>query len=303
MKLKVNCTLSIDWEGHSLIDANINAMDSFNRKFPYIPKVQFINPAYYFTIEHRDHLEITKTIHSAIGERDELGLHIHPWREFIDAVGIQFRDRPSYLHGGKTQEFAGLIGGDIPLTSYDESEIEKIISFSMDVLSKEGFDEIKYYRGGGWISGPKVYRVLMKNSVFCECSPVPEELVARLYPDTLLQSLARDNWPQVNIHSLPSDIESGKMRQYPNNLCLADYVDSSSALSLFKKIVARALDEGISEIYIHYGWHQESAMVSLKTKSPIPTSYLKSVEEFLNSVQLECESQGYELNFPVLSTL
>lgn len=85
---------------------------------------------------------------------------------------------------GRKFPFAGLPGGDIPITTYTEKELEQLMGEGLKLLHKAGFSPIKYFRGGGWVSGEKVFRNLLKFGIKNDSSPVPYKFVSRLHPDT-----------------------------------------------------------------------------------------------------------------------
>lgn len=46
---KITIYMTVDWEGVSLEQENIEAMQMFRKKFPHIPMLQLLNPAYFTT--------------------------------------------------------------------------------------------------------------------------------------------------------------------------------------------------------------------------------------------------------------
>lgn len=305
MKSKVQFVLSVDWEGNSLLPENLQAMRQFAHDFPQIPVVHFINPAYFANLEAVYSFEETaERIRSGLGEGHELGLHIHPWEKFVKHCGIVFRDEPSYMNGGKTVPFAGLPGGDIPITAYTEKELEQLMGEGLKLLHKAGFSPIKYFRGGGWVSGEKVFRNLLKFGIKNDSSPVPYKFVSRLYPDTPLEKLAAHTWSHIGSHSGPYRQRVGEdfINIYPDNICLADYLDEEQSFEIFQTLIKEAREQRRGFVYFHYGWHQETAVRAVRNvdEAPRETRYLLRVRKTLEQISSYCEQQKIDLLFPRL---
>lgn len=302
MKIKVKFVLSIDWEGNSLLKDNLKAMNEFNKKYPHIPKVHFLNPAYYTNLSQEfSKSELTKWIRYAIGENDELGLHIHPWKSFVKASRVQYKNSPSYISGHDSIALGDFLGGDIPLTAYNETEMRKLIQSGLKILKENGFEQIKYFRGGGWVSSPKVWEILANEGIFYESSAVCPKFIAHRYPDTMLEVLAKTSWPFITQSSIPYKL-TNNLTEFPNNYCLADYLSADEAFELLQNDLSRPQEKSY---YLHYGWHQETAYKTIPFTTPTEekfryTHYLFQVEELIKKVEEFCAKRGYQLSYPKL---
>lgn len=284
--MKVNCVLSIDWEGNTLLDENIQAMQNFSKKYPQVQKVQFLNAAYVFNLSDQfSREEISSAIRRALGPNDEFGLHIHPWQKLVESAGVTYRNQPSYKDGGPSRPLNGLYGGDVPLTAYERDELAQLIDFSLETLKDLGFEGIRYFRGGGWVSSSEIFQLLYERGISYDSSAVPSYMLSALYPNTPLQRLAEQNWSGVTIHSDPYRTEP--VWQCPNNVGLADYIDQDEAFEIFKKIVEKENEKETG--YFHYGWHQETCR------------YLPRVDKALELITDHCQKEKIELSFPKLS--
>lgn len=255
---KVYIQLSVDWEGDTLRESNLQAMKKFNETFPDFPVIHFLNAAYYTKKNFPPHKEITQQIRSVLKENDELGLHIHAWENLIKASDVKFKNGPSFWNTPSSLGRNGELGDDVPINLYSENEIFKIIQTSLKILKKHGFINIKSFRGGGWMSGPKVHRALKRSGIFIDSSAVPPGLVERLYPNTLLSKINQRQWPQVSIYSKP--YQNKAITQFPNNAGLADYLTEEDFFKIYLQNLKKTQENNDSEVYLHFGWHQESAV-------------------------------------------
>lgn len=263
-KPRVYLTLSVDWEGDTLQEQNLKRMISFAQKYPEIPIVHFLNAAYYTKKRAGSDDEISAMMASVLKSNDEIGIHIHPWKRFVEAAGVAFRQGPTYFNLPISPGRNGENGDDVPLNSYTTDEIKKLVRFSIDKLNEQGFANINSFRAGGWMSGPKVFEALMAEGVGIDSSAVPVKFVGQLYPDTGLYRLNKQLWHNVTDTSSPYRIntESGKLLQFPNNSGLADYVDENGFFDVYLKNLEHA-HKTKKPVYLHFGFHQETAHLYL----------------------------------------
>lgn len=255
--VKVYFMLSVDWEGDTLRSSNLKAMQEFNKKFPQYPVIHFLNAAYYTKSWANSDKTITQKIKSVIKPIDELGLHIHSWKNFVEAAGVKFRHGPSFWNSAHSIARNGEPGDDVPINEYSVEEIRKMIRYSIQKLKEQGFKHLRSFRGGGWMSGSKVQEALKAEGLKIDSSAVPVELVEKLYPDTLLAQINKKQWKGISSLSQPF-IQANRTLQFPNNMGLADYVDEQEFRRQFAKV--RTAAGHAKEIYLHFGWHQESAV-------------------------------------------
>ena len=75
-----------------------------------------------------------------VRQGDEVGLYVQPFKHFIDAAGVKYRDEPSYWGVPAGAAEAGLDrGGDLAITAYGSQEIAQLIKFQLSKLDQLGF--------------------------------------------------------------------------------------------------------------------------------------------------------------------
>jgi hypothetical protein len=300
--IRVHLQLSVDWEGDTLRPRNLKAMQRFNRIFPNYPVIHFLNAAYYTKSNFLPAAEITRRVRSVLKTHDELGLHIHSWENLVRAAGVIFRPGPSFWAQSESLGRGGEKGDDVPLNEYTAEEIFKIVRFSLELLESHGFTDIQSFRGGGWMSGPKVFEALIKAGILIDSSAVPPELVENLYPKSRLAELNRAQWSHIDVLSRPH-VQAGtksQLIQFPNNAGLADYVTAQEFFDTYLKLVTQARRQGRSEVYLHFGWHQESAVEYFEHQEEggqklLEEHFLRRVEEGLRKIERHARQYGIEI--------
>jgi hypothetical protein len=265
----INIVFSVDWEGRDLDEKNLEAMKSFRKDFPHIPLLQFLNAAY-FTKEVVNKEETKNLIESVLQPIDEIGLHIHGWKSQFEICGVEFRNSPSFNNGGEIT--AGEndldIGHDIPISEYTTEELIKVIKQSKEIYKKNGWGVPVNFRCGGWISKPHVLKALELEEFIGDYSAVP------LWKD---------------ITPLTQPFMMGKILEWPNNGCLADYVTGEEMLQTFKMNWEEFQKSEKNEWYVSFGFHQETA-----------DKFLMRIREAINLIEHFCREEKIPLNYPAL---
>ncbi len=276
-------SVSIDYEGDYIQERNIQAIRDFQRKFPHIRLIHFLNAAS-FTAAGADIDRTVELLQSVIRPGfDELGLHIHPRKSLIRASGVSFRSvptylgdaDPSYIRLAQDQQLKpwqgplpqtspskgtfGEAGDDVPLWAYTEAEQRKVIRKSLQLLATHGFTGIKSFRAGGWSASPATWRALVKEGIFIDSSAVPPEIISKLYGQSYLMHFNQQIWKGTHKASQPYRIDLGaaEILQFPNNGGLADYQSPQDFFQSFQLTLAQ--NPLAKKVALHIGFHLESA--------------------------------------------
>ncbi len=258
----IQIVISVDWEGDFLDPANLRAIQKFRADYPWIKIVHFLNAAY-FTKANANAQDIQRQIRSVLRQGDEIGLHIHGQRSLITAAGVTFRAEPSYLPPSTEKVLSSWdLGHDVALTAYTTEELRKIIRTSLDILKLNGFGGISIFRAGGWLAGPNVLEALAREGLRQDSSAVPLELM-QMSIDGF--PMLKDLWGQVTPITPAYDISTpaGTITEQPNTAGMADHVSGFQAFRILRRQVAAAEAGRLSEVRLHYGFHQETAAVYL----------------------------------------
>ncbi|MFA6434041.1 MAG: hypothetical protein WCW52_05040 [Elusimicrobiales bacterium] len=290
----VNLVISVDWEGDALTPGNLKAVKQFRAKNPDIKIVHFLNAAY-FTKPGARAGTVAAAMRSVLKEGDQLGLHLHGWESLFTQTGAPYRDSPSFWYengSGSAATDGADRGWDIMISAYTVDELRSVLRYSLGVLRKNGFDGIKAFRAGGWTAAPNVLEALELEGFKQESSAVTVPLIEREAGDRPIYPYLSQLWPDINIRSLPYTISAGAghLTEFPDTFALADYVTGAEAAGLYKRLAASKT--GQKELYVHYGFHIETAAL-----------YLDRVQEAVSGIKAQAAASGRNLRSVVFDDL
>lgn len=257
----VQIVVSVDWEGRNLDPANLRAMSEFRAAMPGVRIVQFLNAAY-FTKPGANSAETEAQIRTTLRPSDELGLHIHGWKRLFEASGVKFRATPNFWG---TNELSGDCtfdcGHEVPISAYDEAELEKVIRFSILTLEGNGLGHARSFRAGGWMAKDNVRQALVANGIAWDSSAVPTAYLAGELQGLPVLDWLGDLWRGTTATSQPYTIATpaGALKEVPDNGALADYVTADEMVDVFQQAKARYLKNKTQPQVVSIGFHQETA--------------------------------------------
>lgn len=268
---KIVIYMTVDWEGVSLEQENIEAMQQFRKKFSYIPMLQLLNPAY-FVREGVNVQTIATTIRSTFLPSDKHGLHVHAWKSLVNHCGVPYQSDFSYADASEACE-TGDCGYTVSLEfAYSQAELTQLIACSSEILVKHGFARPKHFRAGGWQLGEKLSIALQKNGFIWDSSRTDANLLtSRWHAESGLVKMVS----QLHAGSTPLDQPyaiSSTLTEFPNNASLADYTSAKQLVEMFKSLIANRKDVMV------LGFHQETAadfLVNLEIAIPQMEAFAK----------------------------
>lgn len=250
---RMNIYMTVDWEGRSLDEDNIEAMIAFRKRFPHIPILQLVNPAY-FVRGHHDNTWLTKVIKSTFLTTDTVGLHVHAWKSLTQYCHVPFQYSHSFAdtdENCKTEDCGYTISLE---NAYSQTDLTQLIACSNQVLVKNGFNKSVHFRAGGWQLGPKLISALEADGFTWDSSVIDADLLTTRWHEgsgmvTMLRKLHPDATPLDQPYAL-----SPQLMEYPNNAALADYTNAKQIVRLFKDLV------NANQQVMVLGFHQETAV-------------------------------------------
>jgi len=260
--------VSVDWEGRSLLQENLQLIAAFRRKHPDVPMQHFLNAAYY-TRADMDAVQTTEAIQQALAPMDDHGLHIHAWHSLLFAAGVTGRSSPKFcesiaadlMSADDWGFYPSEPGYDVPLECFEANELDKIIRTSVAILTAQGFPRPVCFRAGGWMAGEKVRSALARNGFMLDCSAVDPRLAIRRFGDIPLCRWLSELWPTVTETTQPHPLvtSSGELWQAPNNAGLVDYTSLDELIAIFQSNVTHWWREPDRHCFFSTGFHQETA--------------------------------------------
>ncbi len=271
--------VTVDWEGWSLDDENIEAMQAFRKKYPHIPILQFLNPVY-FLRSNVDAAATTKKIHSTLLPFDEQGLHIHAWKSLIERCNVPYKSEPSFADVVERCD-GGECGYSVSLEyAYSQPELTKLVACSADLMVQQGFKRPKSFRAGGWQLGPKLASALQANGFIFDSSRIDAQLLTTKWGEKsgivqMVKALHADS----TILDQPFVLLEG-LTEYPNNAGLADYTSTEQLVEIFRSLIAS------KKSVMVLGFHQETAF-----------NYLGRLEQAIPLMEKEADAAGVKLKW------
>jgi hypothetical protein len=276
-KPTIKIIVTVDWEGWSLDDENIEAMQIFRRQYPHIPMMQLLNPVYLLRSGTDVVLEAEK-IRSTFLPSDSMGLHVHGWKSLIDACDVPYQNSPSFAAQNEVCE-AGDCGYTVSLEyAYSAQDLTKLIACSASLLVEQGFARPRYFRAGGWQLGPKLASALEANQFVFDSSRTDANLLTTKWAENSgLVQMVNALHPQASVLDEPYQLTASVM-EYPNNGSLADYTDTQQLVTIFKTLLAH------NKRVLVLGFHQETAF-----------SYLKHLQDAIPLFEEIAHEQGISI--------
>lgn len=268
--------VTVDWEGLSLDDENIDAMRDFRQRHPEIPILHFLNPVY----ELRLGKPVLEKVRDTLLPADVHGLHIHPWKSLITYCGLPYHDKPAFAEPddacvGQSCGYAVSLEH-----AYSQAELSQLVKCSSDLLVAQGFDRPTSFRAGGWQQGPKLAAALRENGFTWDSSRTDAHF---LMPRWGTHSRLVELIDQLHNGSTPLDqpyeLLPGLM-ELPNNASLADYTSTQKIVDVFRELVRHG------KTVMVLGFHQETAF-----------NYLHRLEAAIPLLTQEAAAAGVTLEW------
>jgi hypothetical protein len=237
--------VSNDWDDPDSPDANLARQQALHDNHAELKITHFFGP-YTFTdptvtAERATYLvDLVKNLRDTYD--DEVGLHIHPWCNFVTAAGVTCRTTPSfaYANGDTT-------GYTIVLSEYTEEEMGTMLAKADELFVANGLGKPTTFRAGGWTSQLHTLKALYAAGHVVDASGCNwRRLVAwQNRPGATIYQWNQENWTTIDDLSQPyypntTDILSSDPPQVgileaPDNGILADYATTTEMIEIFQK--------------------------------------------------------------------
>ena len=276
---KIAIYVTVDWEGVSLEQENIETMQAFRKKFPHIPMLQLLKPVY-FLRDHPNNIVLSNIIKSTFLASDTHGLHVHAWKSLVTYCGIPYQNSHSFADTNEACETADC-GYTVSLEyAYSQKELTKLIACSSNVLVENGFASPKHFRAGGWQLGPKLMAALQANGFIWDSSVTDANLLTtRWHDESGMVKMLRQLHPNSTPLDQPYAVSSYIM-EYPNNASLADYTSTKQIVSMFKQLLVAKKNVMV------LGFHQETA-----------TNHLNRLENAIPQMEAIAKEHGVAIDW------
>lgn len=234
--------VSNDWDNSDHSDNSLSLQEQLHKQHPSLCMTHFVGP-YTFTDPEVSANRASTLVNWVKGMEltygDEIGLHIHPWRNFVETTAVKFRSSPSfaYYEGDST-------GYTVNTSAYTEDEYSVLLQKALSLFAKHGLGRPVTFRAGGWTSEIHTLRALEANGFFADASGANWRWLTD-WTDAPLYPWCTNHWSTINNTSQPyfpstTDIlQTGdpalSILEVPDNGILADYITGNQMFSVFKE--------------------------------------------------------------------
>ncbi|MBA3819560.1 MAG: hypothetical protein H0X17_11755 [Deltaproteobacteria bacterium] len=237
--------VSNDWDDPDNGDAMLERQERLHARHPDLLLTHFVGP-YTFTDPTMTTARKQRLVDWVTNLRDtqgdEIGLHVHPYCNFVRTAGVTCRTAPSfaYANGDTT-------GYTVILASYTQPELEKIFARAATLFEENGLGRPTSFRAGGWTASVEVLSALataghVADTSACNWARLEEwknNAGASLYPWN------QEQWSSIDETSQPyypstTDIQADAaphlpILEVPDNGLLVDYVTSAEMIEMLDK--------------------------------------------------------------------
>lgn len=175
---------------------------------------------------------------------DEVGLHIHPYCNFVTAAGVKCRTVPNF--GAKTASAdttEDATGYRIVLAAYSSDELSAMLKKADALFVQYGLAKPTSFRAGGWTSETNVLQALSDDGFVTDASGCNWARLQSSWGGYLLADWNKTHWASINDTSQPyfpsqaSLLSDAAPRfrtlEVPDNGILVDYITGTEMVRVF----------------------------------------------------------------------
>jgi hypothetical protein len=263
-------------------------IDKLRADHPSLVMTQFFGPYVLTdptTTQARKDVNVAwiKKQHDMFG--DEIGVHIHPWCNFVQTVLSQCRATPSSVdpQGDAT-------GYTTIFAAYTVDEQTQLLQGASDLLEANGLGRPTSFRAGGWTADLGTIQAVQAAGYTVESSALPASTIQQAWAGYVLASWNAANWAGITETSQPyfpsttnlvSDTPGPDMLvlEVPDNGCLVDYMTSAQMIDVLNQNWPTSHVALATPTVFQVGFHPPDFM-----DDPPPYDFLARMEGALDEV-------------------
>jgi hypothetical protein len=167
---------------------------------------------------------------------DEIGLHIHPWCNFVEDAGVTCVTDQSTVNADGNDP----TGYTINLSAYGKEPLETLLQHAFDLFNARGLGTPKSFRAGGWTADLNTFLALADKGFVADSSALNWARIEE-WQGHELYTWTMEHWAPINDTSQPymtsrTDVLSlGDlgMLEVPDNGVMIDYVSTEEMTGIF----------------------------------------------------------------------
>ncbi len=232
-----------DWDVSYKEDSWLERQEDLHTNHPAMKMTHFVGP-YTFTdpeVSGEHAADLVAWLQGMVADfDDEIGLHVHPYCNFVETTSVTCRHEPSF---GYVEDASGYT---VQLSAYTQDETEILFEQAKALFEDNGIGTPTSFRAGGWTAAIHTLHALAATGFVADTSGANW---ARLeewegIEDAGLYEWNQENWATIDDTSQPyypneSDLLSDappvvSCLEVPDNGALVDYVDVYEIIEIFE---------------------------------------------------------------------
>ncbi|HTR51624.1 MAG TPA: hypothetical protein VMJ10_13005 [Kofleriaceae bacterium] len=173
---------------------------------------------------------------------DEIGLHIHPYCNFVVDAGLTcVTDQSDVYPAGDTSGYTIMLG------AYGRDNMSTLLVHAKDLFAQHGIAAPRTFRAGGWTATADTMFALQDNGYIADTSALNWKYIQSAWKGDVIASWTMDQWAPIDDTSQPyypsqttiSETQPSpafSLLEVPDNGVMADYVTTADMQLFFDEI-------------------------------------------------------------------
>ncbi len=231
-----------DWDRSYKEQGWLTRQEELHANHPAMKMTHFVGP-YTFTdpeVSAEHAADLVAWLQGMVAAYDdEIGLHVHPYCNFVETTSVPCRHEPSFGYASDET------GYTVELSSYGPEETQVLFEQAVSLFEANGIGTPTSFRAGGWTAAIHTLEALAATGFVVDTSGANW---ARLeewegIPDAGLYEWNQEHWATIGDTSQPyypseddilaSDPPVVPVLEVPDNGALVDYVDYYEIVEIF----------------------------------------------------------------------
>lgn len=233
--------VSTDYDFSDPANSSLAFMDRLHTDHPGMVMTHFWAPYTYTdpAVSEMRRSELDTWIKKQRDERhDEIGLHIHPYCNFVEAAG------QTCITDQSTVYTTDASGYTIKLTAYARQPMGALLQYANTIFNQRGLGTPTTFRAGGWTADLQTLLALADNGFVADTSALNWTYIKEEWEGKELYSWNMSHWAPINDTSQPYYPSTAdplvtqpganiSMLEVPDNGVMIDYVSLAQMTGIF----------------------------------------------------------------------
>ena len=234
--------MSTDWDFSDPTAQPLDNQDQLHRDHPGLKVTQFVGP-YTFTdpnvLPSRRAELATWLTDQRDTYGDEIGLHIHPYCNFVNASGVECVVDQSTVYPTDTSGYTIKVG------AYGYTEFTKLLQSAKHLFQDNGLGTPRTFRAGGWTATSETLQALVDEGFIADSSAInwqyltvwEHEGTGELYRWNMahwsgIGDTSQPYWPN-SVDPQGTKAPYAGLLEVPDNGIMVDYITTDEMVSVF----------------------------------------------------------------------